>query len=182
MAIEVTYLGTQTEKPRGPRFSWLLKLWWVQGLLGRLMLAANTLTFVSNNRAAGDNVIWKLYSVALSGSYTQGGAIGVKGEVLNFQTPLNPGYGSRSKLPGVINGSNDALPANSQFEVAPVYGYEFQVEQNAVAPTTANYILRIFTTGGTELATGLYSAVAADLVAAGAQPIIVKCRVPAKYN
>lgn len=143
---------------------------------------SNTLTWISNQRAAGDNAIWKIYSVVVSGSYTQGGAIGVKGEVLNFQTPLNPGYGARTKLPGVINGSTAALPANSQFEVPPLYGFTFQVEQNAVSPNTANYILRIFTSDGTELATGTYAANAAALVAAGAAPIIVKCRVPAKYN
>ena len=42
--------------------------------------------------------------------------------------------------------------------------------------------MRIFSTGGTELASGTYASVAADLVAAGAQPIIIKVRVPAKYN
>jgi hypothetical protein len=180
MAAEVVYLGTQIEKPR--RFDWLLKLRWVQWLLGLFALGANTLTWLSNNRAAGDNVIWKIYSVVVSGSYTQGGAIGVKGEVLNFSAPLNPGYGARSRLSGVINGSTDALPANSQFEVPPLYGFTFQVEQNATAPTTANYILRIFDSDGTECSTGTYASVAAALVAAGAAPIIIKCRVPAKYN
>jgi hypothetical protein len=182
MATELTYLGEQIEKPHGARFAFLLNLWFVRMFLGLFVKGANTLTWISNQRAAGENIIWKIYSVVLSGSYTQGGSIGVKGEVLNFQTPLNPGYGARTKLPGVINGSNDALPTASQFEVPPVYGYEFQIEQNATAPTTANYIMRIFSTGGTELSSGAYSAVAADLVAAGAQPIIVKCRVPAKYN
>jgi hypothetical protein len=42
--------------------------------------------------------------------------------------------------------------------------------------------MRIFTTGGSELATGTYAANAPLLVAAGAQPIIIKVRVPAKYN
>jgi hypothetical protein len=143
---------------------------------------SNTLTFLSNQRAAGDNVIWKIYSVVLSGSYVQGGAIGVKGEVLNFSTPLNPGYGARAKLPGVINGSTAALPANSAFEVPPLYGFTFQVEQNAVSPNSNNYILRIFASDGTELSAGTYASVAAALVAAGAQPIIIKVRVPQKYN
>lgn len=182
MATEITYLGEQMEKPHGARLNWLLKLRWVQWLLGLFALGANTLTWISNERAAGENIIWKIYSVALSGSYTQSTGIGTPGETLNFQTPLNPGYGARTKLPGVINGSNDALPTASQFEVPPVYGYEFQIEQNKTNPTTANYVMRIFTTGGTELASGTYAGVAADLVAAGAQPIIVKCRVPAKYN
>jgi hypothetical protein len=182
MSVQVTYLGTEIEKLHGSRFAFLLRKRWFQAVLGLLMKAANTLSFVSNQHSAGDNVIYKLYSAVLSGSYTQGGAVGVKGEVLNFQTALNPGYAARTKLPGVINGSNDALPTSSQFEVFPVYGYEFQIEQNAVAPTTANYIMRIFTTGGTELGSGLYSSVAPDLVAAGAQPIIIKVRVPAKYN
>ena|ERR1017187_3339454 len=143
---------------------------------------ANTLTWISNERGAGNNIIWKRYSAVLSGSYIQGGAIGVKGEVLNFQTALNSGYGSRTKLPGVINGSTSALPTASQFEVPPLYGFTFQVEQNATSPTTANYILRVFDSDGTEASSGTYASVAAALVAAGAQPIIIKVRVPAKYN
>jgi hypothetical protein len=192
MSVKLTYVGTQVEKrkpnlPKLPKFMRFL----LAPFLNCIIMAANTLTWLSNQRAAGENVVYKIYSVALSGSYIQGGAIGVKGEVLNFQTPLNPGYGARTKLPGVLGLPNstggttantDALPASSAFEVPPVYGYEFQIEQNAVNPTNANYIMRIFSTGGTELASGLYSSVAADLVAVGAQPIIIKVRVPAKYN
>ena len=182
MATEVTYLGTQVEKPHGALVSFLLKRWWVRVFLGCFAKGANTLTWLSNQRAAGDNIVWKIYSIALSHSYAQSTGIGTTGETLNFQTPLNPGYGARTKLPGVINGSTDALPTASQFEVPPVYGFTFKVEQNKTNPTTANYVMRIFTSDGTELASGTYASVAADLVAAGAQPIIVKCRVPAKYN
>jgi hypothetical protein len=183
MSVKLTYVGTEVEKrklnlPKLPKFMRFL----LAPFLHCILLGANTLTWLSNQRAAGENVVYKIFSVALSGSYIQGGAVGVKGEVLNFSTALNPGYGARAKLPGVINGSTDALPTNTAFEVPPVYGYEFQVEQNAVSPTTANYIMRIFTTGGTELASGTYASVAPDLTAVGAQPIIIKVRVPAKYN
>lgn len=192
MSVKLTYVGTEVEKRKLnlPKLSRFMRFF-LRPFINCIVLGANTLTWLSNQRAAGENVIYKIYSVALSGSYVQGGAIGVKGEVLNFQTPLNPGYGARTKLPGVIGLPNstggttantDALPANSAFEVPPVYGYEFQIEQNAANPTNANYIMRIFSTGGTELASGTYASVAADLVAAGAQPIIIKVRVPAKYN
>jgi hypothetical protein len=192
MSVKLTYVGTEVEKrklnlPKLPKFM----RFFLAPFINCIVLGANTLTWISNQRAAGENVIYKIYQVALSGSYTNGGAIGVKGEVLNFQAALNPGYGARAKLPGVMGLPNstggttnntDALPANSAFEVPPVYGYEFQIEQNATSPTTLNYIMRIFTTGGTELSSGAYSSVAPDLVAVGAQPIIVKVRVPAKYN
>jgi hypothetical protein len=192
MSVKLTYVGTEVEKrkPNLPKLPKFMRFF-LRPFINSIILGANTLTWISNQRAAGDNIIYKIYSVALSGSYVQGGAIGVKGEVLNFQTPLNPGYGARTKLPGVIGLPNstggttantDALPASSAFEVPPVYGYEFQIEQNATNPTNANYIMRIFSTGGTELASGTYASVAADLVAAGAQPIIIKVRVPAKYN
>lgn len=183
MAVKLTYVGTEVEKrklnlPKLPKIIQFL----LAPFLHCIILGANTITWLSNQRAAGENVVWKIFSVTLSGSYVQGGAIGVKGEVLNFSAALNPGYGARAKLPGAINGSNGPLPANTAFEVPPVYGYEFQIEQNAVNPTTANYIMRIFSTGGTELASGTYASVAANLVQAGAQPIIIKVRVPAKYN
>ena len=147
MSVKLTYVGTEVEKrklnlPKLPKFM----RFFLRPFINCLILGANTLTWLSNAHAAGDNFVWKIYSVALSGSYVQGGAIGVKGEVLNFQTPLNPGYGARTKLPGVIRlaefhrrttANTDALPASSAFEVPPVYGYEFQIEQNAVNPTNA---------------------------------------------
>ena len=124
MSVKLTYVGTEVEKrklnlPKLPKFM----RFFLAPFIHCIILGANTLTWISNQRAAGDNIVYKIYQVALSGSYVQGGAIGVKGEVLNFTTALNPGYGARAKLPGVINGSTAALPANTAFEVPPLYGY-----------------------------------------------------------
>src|ERR1700733_9422993 len=104
MSVKLTYVGTEVEKrklnlPKLPKFMRFL----LAPFIHCIILGANTLTWISNQRAAGDNIVYKIYQVALSGSYVQGGAIGVKGEVLN--------------------GSTAALPANTAFEVPPLYGY-----------------------------------------------------------
>jgi hypothetical protein len=145
---------------------------------------ANQLTVSKKQKAAGDSRIIKSFTCVLSGSYlNSGGLVGVAGEILNFNAALNPGLKERSKLPGVINGSLAALPANTDFTVAPLYGFTFVVERNAASPTPANYVLRIFSGAtGVELASGTYAAVAALLVAAGATPIVISVSIPLKYN
>lgn len=142
---------------------------------------ANTLTYLDSHRSVGNRII-KRYKVVLSGSYTQSSGIGTAGETLDFATAGNPGFNSRTRLPGPMNGSTAAMLKAQDFEIPPVYGFTFQVEQAASTPTTANYVLRIFTSDGTELTSGTYASGAAALVAAGAQPIIVKAIVPSKYD
>jgi len=142
---------------------------------------SNMLTFLGKQKGAGSQVV-KQYTCALSGSYANGGAIGVAGETLNFATALNPKYAARTKLPGAINGSIANLPANTAFTVPPLYGFTFAVERNAVSPNTTNYVLRIFASDGTELASGTYASVAAALVAAGAQAIVINVTVPLKQD
>jgi hypothetical protein len=53
--------------------------------------------------------------------------------------------------------TTDALPPNTAFFVPPLYGFTFQVEQNAALPTPANYVLRIFASDGTEVSSGTYA-------------------------
>lgn len=142
---------------------------------------ANTLTFYNKIKAAGDSFITKIYKVVVSGSYAQSSGIGTPGETLNFATSLNPKYAARTKLPGGL-GSTAELPTASDFEVPPLYGFTFVVEPAATSPTTANYVLRIFASDGTEVSSGTYASVAAALVATGAAPIIVKVRVPQKFD
>ena len=143
---------------------------------------ANQLSFKTKVKSAGDNIVEKIFTCAVSGSYAQGAAIGVAGETLNFTTAANPGYAARTKLPGVLNGSLGALPANTDFSVDPLYGFTFQIERNAVSPNANNFVMRIFDTDGTECSSGTYASVAAALVAAGAQPIVIKVRIPLKYD
>ncbi len=142
---------------------------------------SNTLTYSDKIKAAGDSIITKIYKVVVSGSYTQSSGIGTAGETLNFATAGNPKYAARTKLPGGL-GSTAELPSASDFEVQPLYGFTFAVEPAATSPTTANYVLRIFASDGTEVSSGTYASVAAALVATGAAPILVKVRIPQKYD
>lgn len=140
----------------------------------------NTIKFLGTRRAAGNNNVIKRYQVTLSGSYTAGGAVGVAGETLNFNGVLNPGYAARVKLPSGPPAAR--LPANTDFAVADSpAGYTGQIEQNAVAPTPANFVLRIFAGGSgaaapAELASGAY---AAALIAT---PFVVEVQIPQKYS
>lgn len=140
---------------------------------------ANQLTFLRKKKAAGDSYITKVFQCALSASYVQSSGIGTAGETLNFNAALNPGYAARTKLPGVILGSTDALPPNTAFRVTPYSGFTAQVEQNATSPTPNNYVLRIFASDGTELASGTYASVAPDLLLA---PLVIEVDVPQKYD
>jgi len=138
---------------------------------------ANILTLIDKQRAIGNKVIFR-FKVVLSGSYAQGGAIGVPGETLSFNTALNPNYIARPKLPGAPAGK---LPANADFLLRNLpAGFDGRVEQNATLPTQANYALRLFSSGGTEISTGAYSSVGATLV--DATGITIEVTVPARYN
>lgn len=142
---------------------------------------ANTITYLNSQRAAGDNQIIKRYKVTLSGSYTNGGAIGAPGETLNFTSIVVPGYPARPRLPGPTGAP---LTPNTSFRVICPGGFSAQVEQNATAPTNANYALRIFAGGSgaalpAELSSGTY---ASEGPALTATPLIIEVVIPAKYN
>jgi hypothetical protein len=141
---------------------------------------ANTLTYIGKDLGAGAQV-YKRFKCALSGNYAQGAAIGVPGETLGFNTAAYNGTPARPRIPSTVNGSTAALPKNTDFEVFVPDGYTAQVEQNAANPTANNYALRIFAAGSgnaapVELASGAYPA------ALTAAPILIKVRVPLKYD
>jgi len=140
---------------------------------------ANALAYLRSDRAVS-TFVFKVFTCTLSGNYTNGGAIGVPGETLSFNTATVTGKPSRPRIPNVLNGSTSPLPKNTDFEVFVPNGYSAQVEQNATSPTAANYALRIFAAGSgnaapVELASGAYPA------ALTAAPIVIKVRIPAKY-
>lgn len=140
---------------------------------------ANVLTFL-NRRLNMPTTVTKRFKCVLSGSYVNGGAIGVAGEVLSFNTALNPQIASRTKIPAGPPAAR--LPANTDIEVANVpNGYLAQVEQNAVLPTPNNFILRIFAAGSgnaapVELSAGAYPA------ALTSAPLVIEVNMPAKFN
>ena len=142
---------------------------------------ANTLTYLRKKKSVG-NYVTKVFQCALSGSYTQSTGIGTPGETLAFNSAANPGYDARTKIPSTLNGSTQELPPNSAFRVIPAFGFTAQVEQNATNPTAQNYCLRIFTADGTELGSGTYASLAADLVLAGFKGLTIEVDVPLKYD
>jgi hypothetical protein len=141
---------------------------------------ANLLTYLRKQLNVGTS-IEKVFTCALSGNYANGGAIGVPGETLAFNLAAYTGRPARRFLPSTQNGSTANLPKNTDFEVFTPNGYTSQVEQNAANPTANNYALRIFVAGSgnaapVELASGAYPA------ALTAAPIVIKVRVPLKYD
>lgn len=135
---------------------------------------ANTLTYISKDLGAGNPQIYKNFSCQLSGNYTSSGGVqGVAGEILSFNTAAYTGKPARIRIPAGPPAAR--LPVNTDFQVFLPQGYDGQIEQNAVSPTPNNFILRIFTAGGTELGAGAYSA------ALAAEPFLIKVRMPQKY-
>lgn len=140
---------------------------------------ANVLTFLGSDRAPGPFYI-KRYQCVVSGSYVNGGAIGVPGETLSFNTSVNTALRARAKLPA--NGAG-RLPANADFRVVRnPEGYVGQIERNATSPTPNNFAMRIFAAGSgaanpVEIASGAY------LAALIADPtgFIIEVRVAQKY-
>ncbi len=136
---------------------------------------ANTVTILDKKRAAGGNKMTFVYQILVTLAYVTSVTVGVPGETINFQTASNPKKIARGKLPG---GPAGVLPPNTAIRVtrAPD-GYDALVEQNAVAPTTANYVMRLFTSGDTALGSGNYAAgILADTTG-----FIVEVDVPQKY-
>jgi len=139
---------------------------------------ANALAFLGKRITIGTPII-KRFTCTLSGNYVLGGAIGVAGETLNFNTATNPGMKSRPRVPN--GGPSGQLVPTTDIEVTQVpNGYTAQVEKNAVNPTAANYVLRIFAAGSgnaapVELANGAYPA------ALTGAPLVIEFAVPQKY-
>lgn len=142
---------------------------------------ANALKYLNKERSAGSPFIRKNFQCTLSGNYLTSGAlanIGIAGEILSFNTASYPPGAHRVRIPNVLNGSTSPLVPNTNFRPSPLAlpcGYVGQIEQNAVAPTANNYILRIFTPAGTELGSGAYPA---GLL----QPFVIGVLVPSKYD
>lgn len=137
---------------------------------------SNVLSIIHKKKAAGDNKLTFVFQCKLSGAYVKGGAVGVPGETLSFNTALNPGYISRPKIPNAPAGR---LPANADIRVvrAPD-GYDALVEQNATSPTPNNFVMRLFSSGDTEIASGNYAAgVTGDTTG-----FIIEIDVPQKYD
>lgn len=140
---------------------------------------ANVLTFIGR-KLNMPTTVTKRFSCQLSGSYTQGGGIGIPGEVLSFNTAAYTGRPARIKIPAGPPAGN--LPLNTDFEVVSVpTGYSAQVERNATAPTPNNFVLRIFAAGSgnaapVELSAGAYPA------ALTSAPLVIEVLLPAKYN
>lgn len=135
-----------------------------------------TLTLLRKKRGVKTTITYE-YQCVLSGSYTNSGAVGnvgTPGETLNFAAALNPNKIARPKLP---SGPAGKLPANTDFRITRIpAGYDGQVEQNATAPTTANFVLRLFTTAATELSGAGYPAGLTE-----ATGLIIEVDVPSKY-
>lgn len=135
---------------------------------------ANALAFIGKRIQISNRII-KRFTCTLSGSYVQGLAIGVAGETLAFNSATNTVKGARPKIPN--GGATGQLVPATDIEVSAVpNGYAAQVELNAVSPTAANYVMRIFSSSGTELAAGAYPA---GLTGA---PMVIEVAVPTKYN
>lgn len=182
MACKITYLGEEQTTRLAPlrlNLRTLAKAW-ALSFLNCFVKSANALTYLRTEKAAGGPV-YKVFSCQLSGNYANGGAIGVAGETLVFNSAGYTGRPSRRFLPSTVNGSTSALPAQSDFLLSFVpNGYEAQIEVNAANPTANNYVMRIFAAGSgnaapVELTTGAYAA------ALTSAPIIIKVRVPLKY-
>lgn len=103
---------------------------------------------------------------AFTGSYvSSGGVVGTLGDTVDFTATQNPTKKERPRPPGVINGSTANLPTNQQIEVTRTpAGFTAYVEQNATAPTLANFIFRLFA-GTTESSSTTYAAISAAFVA-----------------
>jgi hypothetical protein len=95
----------------------------------------------------------RIFSFVPSGSYVQGGAIGVAGETLNFLTALNPN-GVPHPRPGNLPTPTD----KDVFVEKTPGGYTAVIEPNAVNPTISNMVLRVFTSSNTEISSAPYPA------------------------
>lgn len=140
---------------------------------------ANALAFIGK-RIGVSNYIVKRFTATLSGSYANGGAIGVAGETITFNKASNTGYRARPKLPS--GGAAGTLLATADFDVTVQNGYTAQIEQNAAAPNANNYILRIFYGGSgnanpAELANGTYASYG---LTGAAAVVLIEARVPQK--
>lgn len=144
---------------------------------------ANVLTLTNKSLQGvggpGGKMIFTFRCV-LSGSYVQGGGIGLPGETLAFNSAANPNKLARPKLPGSPAGR---LPGTNDFEVMNTLGgFTARVEQAAANPTQQNFALRIFQAGSgaaqpAELTAGAYPAALTD-----PNGFVINVIVPIRYN
>lgn len=136
---------------------------------------ANTTTLLEKRRVIGNYIVF-VFQVIVSGSYVQGGAAGTPGETINLNAAANPQKIARPKLPGAPAGK---LPPNQDIVgTTEPGGYYPVLQQNASNPTQANYAMRVFTSGGTELGAGAYPAAITN----DPTGFVFEVRVPWKYN
>lgn len=137
---------------------------------------ANTLKYLSKDIGAGNVAVYKNFSCQLSGAYVNSGGaanIGTPGELLSFNAATVANFAPRPRIPAGPPAAR--LPVQTDFQVFLPQGYDAVIEQNATLPTPANFVLRIFTTAGTELGAGNYPA------ALITEAFLIKVRIPAKY-
>lgn len=138
---------------------------------------ANVLTLVSKI-ILPHQVQWN-FSCLLSGSYvSSNNTIGTPGETLNFNAALNPYKLGRPKIPAGPPAAR--LPTAQQCEVTnTINGFAGIVEPNATLPTPANFVLRLYTSGGTEMTAQAYSSSGALLLT---EPFLIQITAPLRYN
>lgn len=136
---------------------------------------ANTVALIDKKRAAGSNKITLIFQILVTGSYVTSTTLGVAGETIAFNNASNTKKIARGKLPTSAAG---ILPPNSAIRVVrSPDGYDALIEQNAVAPTPNNYVMRLFGSGDSALGSGAYAAA----VLADTTGFIVEVVLPSKY-
>ena len=146
-------------------------------------MAADTLTYVGKRLGIGPKVVKRFtYTLASGNSYTNGGAVGVAGLTLAFNSAALSGKPARPRIPN--GGASGTLPANTDIVVVNTpNGYIGQVEQNATNPTAANYVLRIFAAGsGAAVPAELASNTYATYAGLTGSTFEIEVTIPAKYN
>lgn len=100
------------------------------------------------------------------------------GITLDFSAALNPNSIERGKLPFPA-GSNNGPPAAFRFRIGQCPGgYDGEIIVNTVSPTIKNYLFKIYTSGGTELAaSGIPSAIYSDV-----NGFTFVCKTPKKFG
>lgn len=100
----------------------------------------------------GPRQIRRQIAIQLANNYTTGG------ETIDLTTMLNPAKIEHGKFGGVA-GSVKALPQSDDIYTVKIpNGYDAILSQAAASPTLKNFVLQIFTSGGTELAQAGYPA------------------------
>ena len=109
---------------------------------------ANTINFLGYSKATGRNAFMRIFQVVFSGSYVQN-----YGEVLNFATALNPNGIEDFQVPNSTTPSIPPMILDSTLN-----GYQPELEIGGTG-TVDQYGVNFYTSGGTQLAAGVYSGV-----------------------